>query len=316
MAFFESSKKENHQNDFLIVDSSNIMFRSFLALNATDLELDDITPGLLHHSLFGILFKYYNLYKPKKILMVFDRPSWRKLYTSDSELCKSGLPYKGNRRKNLTVAEALKFERLFEYMAIVESTLREVTSLVCFAGEGLEADDIIAGLVQQNMKAKIVILSGDKDLIQLLHSEDIKLVDPATGKQRYPETDDLEFFIFNKCFRGDTGDNVSTAYPRLRSTKIQKAFTDPYEFTNLMCDSWTNKDGKSVTVKEMYAENQLLMDLSKQPDCVRNNIDDCIEHSFANVGKFTLFTFLKFCGRYKLDKVKERIETYAPMLSM
>ncbi len=285
--------------DWLVVDSSNMIYRSFLALDSSEISASDITPGLLHHTLFTVLYKYYRMVNPYP------------------ELSVSGAIYKGNRRNNLTPAQQQKYEKLYEYMGIVEQTLRDVTSLICMANDGLEADDIISGIVHKfGHDTNITILSGDKDFIQLLINDRIKLLDPSTSKYRELPDGGVDYFLLEKCFRGDSGDNVHSSYPRIRATRIKKAFHDPFEFECIMNETWIDHNGKTILVRDAYEENELLMNLQKQPTCILNKIDNCIDTSMNNIGKFTLFHFLKYCGKYKLNKVSEKIEMYSPMLAL
>ncbi len=318
MSFFELKNRNTvkEQTDYLLFDASNIIYRTFSALNATSTDSsEDVTTGFMHHTLLTVMHKYYKLYNPNKIILVFDRPNWRKDYTTDSEMCVSGKIYKGHRRLNFTAEQLRQFQLMLEHIKTFEETLRSVTTIKCLSANKLEADDLIAGFVQKFPDNHTVIISGDKDLIQLLVNENIKLIDPATGKAREHTPAEAKFFMFEKCFRGDSGDNVSSAYPKLRSTKIQQSYTDPFLFTNLMNTEWTNHEGKKMLVETLYEENRLLMDLTKQPECVKRIMYETIDAELERNSSFTLFHFLKYCGKYKLERVKERIETYAEMLS-
>jgi hypothetical protein len=141
-------------------------------------------------------------------------------------------------------------------------------------------------------------------------------VDPTTGKNRTLEEwdNDADFFMFNKCIRGDVGDNVQAAYPRIRSTKIKEAYDDPYKRVNIMNDVWKNQTGKELSVKELFEENEMLMDLSKQPQCVRRKIFETISYEIDNTGQFSHFHFLRFLGKYQLKKVANQLETFIPLL--
>ena len=116
--------------------------------------------------------------------MAYDRTSWRKAYTADEELCISQKPYKGNRRQNMTPAEKEMFAKFIRHLSDFEDMMTKQTSVICLASDGLEADDLIAGVAETFPDNEVIIVSADKDLIQLLRGINVKLIDPATGKDR------------------------------------------------------------------------------------------------------------------------------------
>lgn len=309
-------------NSYLVFDITNLLYRTFFA-NKNE---DEVTnAGLAHHAALTTLNKYFREFKPTKTVMTFDRSSWRKAYTK-SDLCLSGKLYKGNRRQKMTPKEAEKFQHFLDHINHFEEIMNERTAVVCLAADLLEADDLVAGFVQKyGDDNQITIVSADQDMIQLLYNENIDLIDPASGKSRRPKFEeeyggDIEYFMFEKCLRGDAGDNVMSAFPRVRKTRIKKAYTDSYERANLMHETWNEgivgEDSfKEYVVKELYEENQLLMDLRHQPDAVRDIIDETIETEMEDPGKYSHFHFLKFLGEYELRKITESIDNFVPMLS-
>ncbi len=129
---------------YLIFDAGNILYRTFYAHKSED----DITlAGLAAHTALLTLNKYYKQHKPCKVIMGFDRHSWRKDYTATDE-CVSGKPYKGNRRQNMTQKEREKFELYLRHVEEFEGMIEEHTSVITMAADGLEADDVIAGAIQ------------------------------------------------------------------------------------------------------------------------------------------------------------------------
>lgn len=310
--------------DYLIFDASNLLYRTFFANKQHDVETGY---GLACHTALTTLNKYFREFTPrKKVVMAFDRTSWRKAYTLDKDLCLSGKTYKGNRRQNMTPKEKEKFERFIAHVNEFELMMRDQTSIVTLFGDALEADDLIAGFVQKFHETdEIVVVSTDKDLVQLFYSDNVRLIDPATGKDRRMllEKDydgDVEYFMFEKCIRGDAGDNVQSAFPGVRKTRIRKAYDDPYERVNLMNETWSiGKVGddiyKEFVVKDLFNENVLLMDLRHQPDVIRERMNEIIDEALENPGRYNHFQFLKFLGKYELKKISEGIDNYAKMLS-
>ena len=199
--------------EYLIFDISNLLYRSFYAQTGED---DTTLAGLACHMALMTLNKYYKQYRPKKVVMAFDRSSWRKEYTAEHDYLK---PYKGNRRQDMTPAQQAKFERFKNHLAEFESLIIKHTTIITLWGDRLEADDLIAGFVQRPSEKNITIISADSDLAQLMKHENVTVVSPITDKiQTTLEKfeNDPEYYLFHKCIRGDITDNVQSAYPRVR----------------------------------------------------------------------------------------------------
>ena len=274
--------------------------------------------GLATHMALTTLNKYFKQFQPHKVVMAFDRPSWRKEYTQTEE-CVSKKLYKGNRRQKMTPKEKQKYREFMQHLHEFEDMMREHTSVICLTGDGLEADDLVAGFVQiyANEENEITIVSSDKDLLQLLAYPNVTLMDPNSGKPRdLSEWDnDAELFLFEKCLRGDPGDNVQSALPRIKKTRIRKAYKDAFERANVMHETWKGPDGTEFIVKQLFAENKHLMDLRCQPDDIERKMVRIILKGMNKPGSFSYFQFMKFLGKYDLKKIADQAELFANMLS-
>lgn len=295
-------------------DGSNIIYKTFHANAGEDANT---AAGMANHVALTTLNKYYKLYKPDQVVVAFDRSNWRKEYTK-SEQCVSGKLYKGNRRQEQTPKEKERYLEFCEHIKEFESLLETQTAIITLAADGLEADDLIAGVCEKYWETHdITIISADKDMMQLLKFPSVILVDPATGKQRtlVEYQMDAKLFMFIKCIRGDAGDNVQSAFPRVRMTRIMEAYNDPYVFTNMMKETWTDQTGKVMLVEQLFNENKVLMDLTAQPESIRKLMFDTIDHSFANPGEFNMFYFLRFCGKFGLKRIADGVEQYVKLLA-
>lgn len=304
------------QCDYLIFDISNLLYRNFFANRG---ESEDTTAGLAVHTALTMLNKYFRKYTPrKKVVMAFDRKSWRKEYTA-SDQCISKKPYKGNRRQDMTPAQQEKYARFMNHMKEFETMIDQHTTIVTLYADQLEADDVIAGFCQiiASPENEITIISTDSDLLQLSRYDNVEVISPATDeRQSLAEYDgDALYYVFQKCIRGDSTDNVQAAYPRVRSARIRKAWTDPFERVQLMKERWTNENKIEFVVEHLYEENQKLIDLSKQPAEIRKLIFETVDAALERPRTFSMFFILKFIGKYKLMKIKESIDQYIPLLS-
>lgn len=137
--------------------------------------------------------------------------------------------------------------------------------------------------------------------------------------------------LFLKCIRGDIGDGIFSAYPKVRykgtskATGIREAWEDRREggfhWNNFMLQKWSKMTGldgvaKEVRVIDEYKFNESLIDLTKQPDDIKNTMDEAIIEAAqkpapANIG----FALLKFCGKQALPVVAKDAADHAKYLS-
>lgn len=307
----------------LVVDTNNILFRVAAAQTKYQFQATaEENAGLaLHMALMSIRSRFKAL-KPEQVALSFEgSQNWRKTYTKSAD-CISQRVYKANRTKDPSQIGFFELIRAFEQL------VREHSSIICLSHPLLEGDDVIAGYAQRFSQEgdHVSILSGDKDFLQLLTHPNISLINPEDGKDRrdhkkFPVDFDPHYFMFEKCFRGDSGDNVLPAYPRVRSTRLKKAWTDAYERSNLLNETWDFVHPETGAMRELkvgdlYEENRLLMDLTAQPDHVRQAIDETITAAQTSHGKFSYFHFQKFCGKYGLKQVAEKGHDFAELFSV
>jgi hypothetical protein len=300
--------------DYLILDISNLLYRSFYV----DKGEDAVTiNGMATHVALTSLNSFYREYRPKKrIIMAFDRHSWRKDYTASPE-CVSKKPYKGHRRQNLTPAEAAKYESFQQHLREFENLMNSHTTVITLAQDKLEADDLIAVFCQMHLEDSIIVITSDSDMAQLFKYNNVQVISPANRKLQSLDkyNNDPHYYLFNKCMRGDRTDNVQSAYPRLRSTRIEEAYADSFKLANLLKETWTDQNKVTYVVEDIFKENQLLIDLEKQPEYVRKLMEDTISEAVQKESSFSLFYMLKYLKKYELAKITETIDQFVPMLS-
>jgi len=208
-----------------------------------------------------------------------------------------------------------------------------------------EADDIIARWISLHPQDDHVVVSSDTDFVQLvapnvtqyngITDELITLEGifdakgkPVTDKKtKQPKTiPDPSWLLFEKCMRGDTSDNVFSAYPGVREkgTKnkvgLREAFADRdkrgYSWNNMMLQRWTDHNGEEHRVLDDYERNCTLIDLNAQPDAVKATVDAAIREqlSHKDVGMVGAH-FMKFCGKYELTKLSDQADTISRWLN-
>ena len=135
-----------------------------------------------------------------------------------------------------------------------------------------------------------------------------------------------EWLLFEKCMRGDSSDNVFSAFPgvRVKGTKNKVGLTEAFEdrskqgyaWNNIMLQRWTDPDGAEHRVLDDYERNRMLIDLTAQPVEIKQAVDNsiCSMISHKDIGQVGI-RFMKFCGKYELTKASESAEQYARWLN-
>jgi hypothetical protein len=272
--------------------------------------------------------KYYREYQPDDVIVCFDTTSWRKEYTKDLSQCVTNRHYKGHRRENQTPKQKELFALLDQHITEFGDMLDERTSVLVLRRNLLEGDDLMAAFVQMNRDDENVVVSGDQDMMQLLRYENVRVINPADGKDRSLKewNDDPDTFLFEKCIRGEQkkNDNIQSSYPRLTKVKILKALSDPFLLENIMNHTFTQleemPDGEYDDVGyrtgDLFKENALLMDLRKQPKVIKVLMVKTVLKALENRGKYNHIKFLQFCGRHELTAISDRIEEFVPLLTV
>ena len=309
----------------MVCDVPNLFFRCIAASKNSKITLtpeEQVMWGL--HSCLISLRKHYNQIKPNQLAVVFEGSrNWRKTYTY-SEECYSKRGYKANRVKDPSM------QILFDVMDKFKDLVKNYTSLVVLHNEELEGDDCVTAYVNRfKNQDQVFIVSSDKDFSQLIEPNVI-LINPETSQPRtlveVCGVDSAEYFIFEKCFRGDSGDNVISALPRVRATALQKSWgvggePDLILLNSLLEKTWDlpsseeGVDSRSMHVGTLFEENNLLMNLNAQPEHIKLKMNDTVEQALANKTRYDHFKIMKFLAEMELFKIADDIDNFIPMLS-
>jgi hypothetical protein len=83
-----------------------------------------------------------------------------------------------------------------------------------------------------------------------------------------------------------------------------------------MLTKWTDHQGHEIRVRDAYERNRILIDLTAQPQDIKDKVDLAIIEQISHkelpqVGSH----FLKFCGRFDLVKCSESAEQFGRWLT-
>jgi hypothetical protein len=72
---------------------------------------------------------------------------------------------------------------------------------------------------------------------------------------------------------------------------------------------------RTLRVGDLFEENQLLMNLERQPENIRALIKETVEHEIRNHGTFSLFHFQKFCAKFGLKRIADDAQYFVELFS-
>jgi 5'-3' exonuclease len=315
---------------YILVDTANTFFRARHVIKGDA----DIKLGMAFHITLNSIKKAWQDFGGTHVVFCLEGRSWRKDYYA---------PYKRNRteaRAAKTIKEQEEDTLFWESFDMFKTFIEEKTNCTVLQHKELEADDLIAGWIQSHPADKHVIISTDTDFVQLISPtvsqyngvlehhityEGIfdkkgKLVkDTKTGMPK--AIPDPKWLLFEKCIRGDSSDNVFSAYPKVRKNKLEDAFKDKdnkgFSWNNLMLQRWVDHNGKEHRVLEDYERNRQLIDLTQQPADIKEKLFDTIKTNIEkekNVSQVGI-RLLKFCQLYDLKKISDQAQQYAEPLN-
>ena len=321
---------------YILVDTANTFFRARHVIRG-DL---DTKVGMALHITLNSVKKAWNDFNADHVVFFLEGRSWRKDYYE---------PYKRNRkvaRDALTESQQEEDKVFWEIFDEFKDFVTNKTNCTVMQHKQLEADDLIAGWVQAHPNDHCVIISTDGDFAQLIgpnctqyngvsntiiahdgYFDDKKrqpIIDKKT-KEAKPAPHP-EFMLFEKCMRGDTSDNVFSAYPgvRKKGTKnkvgLVEAFDDKltkgYNWNNMMLQRWIDHEGVEHRVLDDYNRNVTLCDLTAQPGNIRSIINDVVEdHMVAKDITQVGMRLMKFCAKWDMQRVADQASYFAEPLN-
>ena len=322
---------------YVLIDTANMFFRArHGAFKASDTWTK---LGFALHVTMMAANKVATRFKADHVVFALEGRSWRKDYYE---------PYKKNRavaRAALSEQEAEEDREFWETYDNLTKYLSTKTNCSVIRHENAEADDIIARWIALHPEDHHTIVSSDTDFVQLVAENvdqyngitdeliTLKGIYDAKGREvidkktKQPKTiPDPQWLLFEKCMRGDSSDNVFSAFPgvRTKGTKNKVGLLEAYEdkdkkgynWNNLMLQRWTDHNGVEHRVLDDYERNCHLIDLTAQPQEIKDKVDSaiCEQLSHKDVGQVGV-RFMQFCGKYELNKCSEFADQFGRWLN-
>ena len=243
----------------ILVDMNQISLASVMMhLNIT--KRDSVEPGMVRHMILNSLRMYRQSFFEEygELVICYDsKHYWRRDYYPE---------YKASRKKTRD-SSGHDWDDIFEFLNMMKEEIKDNFPYKVLEVYGAEADDIIATLCHELEfdNGKTLILSGDKDFVQLQKYTNVSQYSPITKK--FVNGIDPSEYLYQHILKGDTGDGVpnvlspdNTFVDGLRQKPLSKKKIT--EWAGPMCEHVLPND----EVKRNYQRNKKLIDLTESPN--------------------------------------------------
>ena len=255
----------------LILDLNQVMLSNLMvSLSGHKIVMDE---NLLRHMILNTirsnLVKFRGEYGDDLVIACDDKNYWRKSY----------FPYyKANRKKNRDASD-LDWNNIFQSLNKIRDEIRDNFPYRTIQVESAEADDIIGTLCNEYGRElggePILIISGDKDFVQLQKYSNVSQYDPV--RKRWLKNPRPTEFLYEHIIKGDSGDGVPNF---LSEDDIFISEGRQRPVTSKKLKAWLSELLNGKTPEEIFTHEQLrnwnrnrsLIDLDMVPDDIREQV--------------------------------------------
>ena len=286
----------------IIVDINQIMISNLMVQingrNAVELN-EDLVRHMVLNSLRGHNKKFRKEYG-EMVIACDSKNVWRREIFPN---------YKAGRKATREKSQH-DWDAIFSMLHTIKDEIRSFLPYKVIELETAEADDIIATLVKRiqnqvgpNHEKKVLILSGDKDFIQL-HGPNVKQYNPVLNKF-VGKGEDPVIYIKEHILKGDRSDGV----PNVLSD--DNVFVDGRRqrpLSKKKIDAWVNEVFMTFTEEEQknYSRNRKLIDLS----CIPPELEEKIINEFIDAKVASRDKILNYFITKKLKTLIEVIDEF------
>ena len=263
----------------ILVDMSQIMMASIM-MQMHMSKKSEPDEEMVRHMILNSLRMYRTRFLSEfgEMVLCYDsRHYWRRDYFPE---------YKHSRRKSRGTDDK-NWDIIFDCLNTIKEEVKANMPYKSIEVYGAEADDIIATLCSESSN-EVMILSGDKDFIQLQKFPNVKQYSPITKKMINGMNPDD--YLKEHVLKGDTSDGVpnvlspdNTFVDGIRQRPLSK------KKIALMVDG----DFPNDEIKRNYQRNKKLIDLTCSPDELRSEILDTYKSAPVNDRSKILNYFIK-----------------------
>jgi len=244
----------------ILLDYSQTVIGSFMAMGRGKPVVEE---DLLRHTILNSIRIFRNQFTKdygEMVICCDDKNNWRKEIFPE---------YKANRRKNRE-NDPTDWKTLFELLHEMREELTKYFPYKVMHVDTAEADDIIGVLIEHCEENPTLILSSDKDFIQLQKYQGVRQWSPL--QKKFIVGDPAES-LYDKTIRGDTGDGVPNILSSDDTLITEGKRQTPV--TKKKMELWRGKKPEEFCNEAMlrnYHRNKTMVDLRETPESIRINI--------------------------------------------
>jgi len=263
----------------ILVDMSQIMMASIM-MQMHMSKKSEPDEEMVRHMILNSLRMYRTRFLSEfgEMVLCYDsRHYWRRDYFPE---------YKHSRRKSRGTDDK-NWDIIFNCLNTIKEEIKNNMPYKSVEVYGAEADDVIATLCSESSN-EVMILSGDKDFIQLQKFPNVKQYSPITKKMINGMNPDD--YLKEHVLKGDTSDGV----PNVLSP--DNTFVDGIRqrpLSKKKIATMVEGDFPNDEVKRNYQRNKKLIDLTCSPDELRSEILDTYKSAPVNDRSKILNYFIK-----------------------
>ena len=275
----------------ILVDMNQVTISNLMIQMKDEPLSEDLVRHMVLNSLRSFKTKFSKDFG-ELVLCYDDKHCWRKDY----------FPYYKQNRKKARSESSLDWNELFDILTKIQNELEENFPYKVLKINGAEADDIIAILSNKisstpNLYEEILIISGDKDFIQLHQSDNVKQYSPTLKK--FVVDENPEQYKFEHIIRGDKGDGVPNVLSQ-DTVFVEDLRQRP--ITKKKLTEWKENGIPEGEIKRNYQRNKTLIDF----DSIPNELGELIYNMW--VDKITQNDKSKILPYFMKHRLKELTE--------
>ena len=281
----------------ILVDLNQVMISNLMAQLGSRSNNNDISEDLIRHMVLNTIKSFKTRFGEEYgdiVICCDSRHYWRREIFPN---------YKWGRKQSRS-GDTLDWDLIFSIFNKVRDELKEYMPWKVMDIYGAEADDIIAILVKHNTSGKVLILSSDKDFIQLQKHEGVKQYAPILKK--WVDGVDPLRYIKEHVLKGDRGDGVPN-FLSPDDTFVNGIRQKPISKKKL--DYWIDSDPKGFCNEYQYRNfqrNQRLVDF----DYIPKEIEESILSEFDSIETAGRHKILNYFIKNKLNDLIGNIQEF------
>jgi len=257
----------------ILVDMNQVTISNLMMQlgSKRDNELDEnLVRHMVLNSIRGYRSRFHEAFG-EMVLCYDSKKYWRRDYFPN---------YKSNRKKD-RANSGLDWNTIFETLNNIRDEIKETFPYKVLEVEGAEADDCIAAIVQHVAETPsefehILILSGDKDFIQLHKYNNVQQYSPTVKK--FIKDINPDIYIREHVLKGDRSDGVPN-FLSPDNTFVDELRQKP--LTKKKLETWIDLEPTDFCSDEMlrnYQRNKTLIDL----ECIPSDLKVKILEEYQN----------------------------------